>query len=127
LRGIAGRNGAQLAPGEIDRLACYAWPGNVRELRNVLERSLVLHRNPLRPSELLGPVQQRPDDATGPHTPLDDAGPDLTLEEVELRHVRETLQRYGGNLTHAAKALEISLSTLKRKVKLARIDPARSK
>jgi DNA-binding NtrC family response regulator len=127
LRGIAGRNGAQLAPGEIDRLAGYAWPGNVRELRNVLERSLVLHRDTLRPSELLGPAQQRPGDATRPRTPLDGGGPELTLEEVELRHVRETLRRHSGNLTRAARALGISLSTLKRKVKLARIEPARSK
>jgi len=122
LHGIAGRNGAQLAPGEIERLAAYAWPGNVRELRNILERSVVLHRDPLRPSELLAPRALAAEAPPGAAL-QDDAPADLTLLDVEMRHIQRALVRNGGNLTRTAKALGISLSTLKRRVKAARIGP----
>ncbi|MBN1548624.1 MAG: sigma-54-dependent Fis family transcriptional regulator [Syntrophaceae bacterium] len=38
---------------EISLLQQYSWPGNVRELRNILERSYILHKIHLHPSELL--------------------------------------------------------------------------
>jgi DNA-binding NtrC family response regulator len=40
-----------------------------------------------------------------------------TLEEVERRHIQQTLARLGGNLSQAARSLGVSLSTLKRRVK----------
>ena len=40
-----------------------------------------------------------------------------TLEEVERRIVVEALERSGGNKTHAAAALGMSLATIKRRVK----------
>jgi transcriptional regulator with PAS, ATPase and Fis domain len=42
----------------------------------------------------------------------------LPLEEVEMQHIRYALSRLSGNYTQAAKALGISLSTLKRKLKM---------
>jgi DNA-binding NtrC family response regulator len=105
-----------LAPGEPERLMAYSWPGNVRELRNVLERSLVLHREPLRPSELLGRTEPR----AAPEAPADPTGvaaEDLSLEAVERRHIQSVLRLHSGNLARSARALGISLSTLKRKVK----------
>jgi transcriptional regulator with PAS, ATPase and Fis domain len=41
----------------------------------------------------------------------------LSLEEVEKRHIRISLGKLGGNYTRTAKALGVSLSTLKRKLK----------
>ncbi len=116
LRRMVGRGRRpELAPGELERLTEYAWPGNVRELRNVLERSLVLHRDPLRPSELLSeprgtgrePVESAPETAAG----------ELALEALERRHIGKVLNLQAGNLSRTAKLLGISLSTLKRKVK----------
>jgi len=43
--------------------------------------------------------------------------PILSLEEVEMNHIQYALGRFGGNYTQTAKALGISLSTLKRKLK----------
>jgi DNA-binding NtrC family response regulator len=107
-----------LAPGEPERLMTYSWPGNVRELRNVLERALVLHREPLRPSELLArhepPAAPLPADADGA------APEDLSLESLERRHIQRVLQLHSGNLARSARALGISLSTLKRKLKGSR-------
>jgi two-component system, NtrC family, response regulator AtoC len=101
-----------LHPGELERLMSYRWPGNVRELRNVLERSLVLHRDPLRPSELLSPTGAPRSEEARPVR----AGEDLALSAVEHRHICRVVALHGGNLSRSARALEISLSTLKRKL-----------
>jgi len=104
------------AAGEMERLEAYPWPGNVRELRNVLERSLVLHREPLRPSELLRPVVS----AGGPGAAAATGGApaaEVTLEVMERGHIERAVSRCDGNLAQAAAALGISLSTLKRRVR----------
>jgi DNA-binding NtrC family response regulator len=114
----------RLASGELARLARYAWPGNVRELRNVLERACLLHGDPIRPSELLAVGAPRDPHAT-PSTPMPRHGASTshrapsaaTLDEIERRHVEETFRACGGNLAQTARALGISLSTLKRKAR----------
>jgi len=95
---------------ELRRLQGYPWPGNVRELRNVLERSLILHGQELRPSELLGRGG-----GAAPGPPADDRL--ATLAELEQAHIARALEVSRGNLARAARALGISLSTLKRRVK----------
>ncbi|MDX9745404.1 MAG: sigma-54 dependent transcriptional regulator [Syntrophales bacterium] len=100
---------------EIRLLLKYGWPGNVRELRNVLERSFILHKQRLRPSELLFVAEEtETDDAAVAADFSDDPIP---LEEMERNHIMEALKKKGGNLTQTARALGISLSTLKRKVR----------
>jgi two-component system, NtrC family, response regulator AtoC len=110
---MAGRAPPLVQAGELERLMAYGWPGNVRELRNVLERSLVLHREPLWPSQLV-PVT-RPSTQAG-EAARADAGEELTLEVVEHRHICRVVRLNGGNLSRSARALGISLSTLKRKL-----------
>lgn len=101
-----------LAPDELTRLAAYDWPGNVRELRNVLERAVILHKTLLRPSELLAPGPR-----AVPRPPSEDEGEELSVEEMERKLLERALSRHQGNLTAAARALGLSLSTLKRRVK----------
>jgi len=112
-----------LSAEELARLASYPWPGNVRELANVLERAALLQQGgSLAPSLLL----RLPDGAGTADVPAP-AGEDVaTLEDLERRHVGLALARSGGNLTQAARALGISLSTLKRKLKSERAVLARS-
>ena len=98
---------------ELRKLTEYGWPGNVRELKNIIERTLLIQKGPLlRPSEFLG-GQLRSSSAL---LPLDTNGV-VSLEDVEKRHIRHMLDSYSGNYSRAARALGISLSTLKRKVK----------
>ena len=98
---------------ELLKLIEYGWPGNVRELKNIIERTLLIQKGPLlRPSDFLG-GQHRPSSAL----PLPDSNGVVSLEDVEKRHIRHMLDSYSGNYSRAARALGISLSTLKRKVK----------
>src|SRR5512145_694106 len=103
-----------LSDAEVSRLMDYEWPGNVRELKNVIERSLIIQRGqPLRPSLLL---------RTGV-TPAANAsaGQDddeiVPLEDTEKKCISQALKKFNGNYSQSARALGISLSTLKRKVK----------
>jgi len=112
LRGLGAEE--SLPESELSRLSAYDWPGNVRELRNVLERTVLLHRGPgpLMPSRFL-PSGSAPASAAGPDQT---AASGLPLAEVEARHIAAELARLGGNLTRAARSLGISVSTLRRKV-----------
>ncbi|MCL4848468.1 MAG: sigma-54 dependent transcriptional regulator [Acidobacteria bacterium] len=86
----------------------HAWPGNVRELRNVLERAVVV---------AAGSVIQATD--LGLHKP-DAAAPEesiATLESVERRHIAHVLEQTGGNVTQAARILDIDRVTLYNKIK----------
>jgi DNA-binding NtrC family response regulator len=101
-----------LAPGEADRLQDYDWPGNVRELRNLLERAAILDPvGPLRPSLLLCTPTRGTRPAVAPADDLE------SLESLERRHIERSLVRFSFNLARTARALGISLSTLKRKVR----------
>ncbi len=103
------------APEVVRFFTSYNWPGNVRELRNTLERMMVLADGEvLQESDL-------PDDV------LDGAGSlgaksgdtipsGLTMDELERLAIEGALQRFDGNRTHAADALDISVRTLQRKL-----------
>jgi DNA-binding NtrC family response regulator len=124
-----GRGRALALPDEeLERLAAYPWPGNVRELRNVLERAITLEQgSTLRPSAYLGRERRPP---TGPAaTPVPGPGAAPTaapaagplgelvpLADVERAHVLAVLRRVDGNLARAARVLEVSESTLRRKL-----------
>jgi DNA-binding NtrC family response regulator len=106
----------RLADSELNKLIEYEWPGNVRELKNVIERSLIIQRGQtLKPSLLLKSGHNSSFIATG-----NDAGSEYeveTLEAVEKQCIGRALKKYSGNYSQTARALGISLSTLKRKVK----------
>lgn len=108
----------RLSEQELARLKEYEWPGNVRELKNVIERSLIIQRGqPLRPSLLL-----RSSVSASPSSPSASQEDDImTLEDTEKKWISLALKKYNGNFSQSAKALGISLSTLKRKVKSYKI------
>jgi DNA-binding NtrC family response regulator len=105
-----------LSETEIANLCSYDWPGNVRELKNILERAYLLQKgSEFRPFELLGQMPKAAPAAASGST--DAKSPILSLEKVEMNHIQYVLGRCGGNYAQTAKALGISLSTLKRKLK----------
>ncbi len=99
---------------EMEKLQHYHWPGNIRELRNVLERAIILQTSgKIKPSLLIEQQKKR----TDYHSNNDSDKVNGTLIEAEKNHIHRILNEYKGNLSRTAKALDISLSTLKRKIK----------
>jgi transcriptional regulator with PAS, ATPase and Fis domain len=116
MKKIAGGSDINIEGGELAKLALYAWPGNVRELRNILERAFLLQRGSVfRPSELLGDIAEIRKLALPECPEVNEMN--LSLEEVEKRHIKYVLDKYSGNHTRSAEALGVSRSTLKRKLK----------
>lgn len=96
----------------------YDWPGNVRELKNVIERAAILCQKNFidvehLPIELRTAPQKEPKASPLPSVP-DGA---VSLQDMERKHIIETLQRFDGNKSKAARVLNISRSTLREKLK----------
>jgi DNA-binding NtrC family response regulator len=107
----------RFASSELNRLIEYEWPGNVRELRNVIERALIIQRGQtLRPSQLLRIVSNSPSFISD--NCVNTEGEVVTLDAMEKQCIEQALDKYKNNFSQTAKALGISLSTLKRKVKI---------
>jgi DNA-binding NtrC family response regulator len=90
-------------------LSGQAWPGNVRELENAVQRAVALAAGTvIAPEDLL--ALNAP--AAG------DAAPacGTTVREMERQLIQKTLENTGGNRTHAARLLGISLRTLRNKL-----------
>lgn len=114
-----GYRNAGLDDSEQQKLMQYTWPGNVRELKNILERAAILQQGSrILPSLLLEtlPLNEQAPAASSFRAPETEE-PITTLEAMEKNHIQNTLGKLSGNLTQTAKALGISLSTLKRKIK----------
>lgn len=109
----------------ISLMNAHSWPGNVRELENVMERAVITADGGVvavkdvfiepRKQSLLGFVQE-------PGAMGTDAAagapwcPGTTLNDVERNVIIEALKYHSGNRTHTAKALGISIRTLRNKL-----------
>jgi two-component system, NtrC family, response regulator AtoC len=92
------------------RLQRYDWPGNVRELENVLARAIALSRtSALVVDDVALPSSETPSRTSGEEGVL-------SLAEAEKRHVEKALLSTGWNITRTAKALDISPTTLRKKI-----------
>ncbi len=99
----------------VKKMELYDWPGNVRELRNVIERAVALAKGPnldvgdiwLSSLDLPGAVPAAAGVTFEP----------MSLEELEKRHIRFTLEHTDWNKSQAAAILQIERSTLDRKIK----------
>ena len=107
---------------DVERIfRSYAWTGNVRELRNVIERASILEDGEMvsafhLPADML-PSLGASRSSTHPGIVLPPEG--IPLEEVGVELARQALARTGGNLTKAAKLLDISRDQLRYKLKKA--------
>lgn len=91
----------------MEALQQYHWPGNIRELRNVIERFIIVCKGRT--------LQVRP-----PREDSNEADNNLTLEEIERRHIFSVLQRTGWRISgkgSAAGILGLKRTTLQSKMK----------
>jgi DNA-binding NtrC family response regulator len=117
-----------IAPDALRRLLAYPWPGNVRELSNVIERAVVLSRGPVldvapeRELEAAGAAPAAAGLLAAPPNPTPERAADAgrTLEAMERRHIRDTLDATGWVIEGsrgAAASLGLSASTLRSRMK----------
>ena len=113
LRRRIGRGPARVSDQAMSHITQYSWPGNIRELRNVLERVLLLSGN----ADVLTPAHLPPEiTGAGAVGQADGGEVEVTLEEVERRHIARVLAHHEGNRSRAARTLGISRATLYEKV-----------
>jgi two-component system repressor protein LuxO len=116
-------------------LLAHPWPGNVRELINVVRAAVALHDDTVMQVEML-PLHYRdsheapaaPAASGTPHraptaaeTPAPAASEDAVaairpLATVERETIEQALRLCGGNITRAARALQVNPSTIHRKL-----------
>ncbi|MCG5515013.1 sigma-54 dependent transcriptional regulator [Ectothiorhodospira sp. 9100] len=128
-----GRGCVRLSSGTLQVLARHPWPGNVRELANLMERLAIMHpggtvepmdlprkfRGDLSEDELeqAGEVSS-PFMASGVGGAASDGVPDEGLDlkeymgELEMRLIRDALDKSGGVVAQAAKLLGMRRTTL---------------
>ena len=109
----------------------HSWPGNVRELQNVIERAVILcsEGGALEPAHL-GLTQGgmvTDGEAAGGSFGGSGTGGSATLSEIEKRHILAVIEQSKGNRTHAAKTLDISIRTLRNKLKEYESKPSKAK
>lgn len=103
------RDVSGFSPEAEDALKSHPWNGNIRELRNCIEKAVILSENGvISVEDLQLPACVRPQAEDGRLE---------TLEEAEERVIRSAMDKYSGNLSMVAKALEISRPTLYSKLK----------
>ncbi len=96
--------------GTMKRLQKHDWPGNIRELQHAVERAVILSEsNILEPHDFFI-VEKEDKDNDG------FASDNLNLEEVEKVLVRKVIDKYGGNISRAAKELGLTRASLYRRI-----------
>jgi len=125
-----------VATSAMAALLAYPWPGNVRELQNSMLRALVTARGEIRLEDLPERVKRGDSPAPGPGDPVGHphpveggtdreappptvprtAGEILPLSEVEKRAISRALEVTEGNISEAARRLQVGRTTLYRKI-----------
>jgi formate hydrogenlyase transcriptional activator len=91
----------------MEALQCFLWPGNARELRNVIEHAMIVSSG-------------KTLDIDMPQRAASDIPANLSLQDVERRHILGVLQKSGWRLTGqggAAETLGLKRTTLQSKMK----------
>ncbi len=114
----------------LQLLLGYSWPGNIRELENLMERSVLFADGPLILASALpdslrekGPQAPVPIAAMGPlgaiAAPSGASMKEIVRQaqaELEKELITRALEETGGNVTRAAKRLQISRKSLQVKM-----------
>jgi transcriptional regulator with PAS, ATPase and Fis domain len=87
-------------------LLAYHWPGNIRELSHLTERAVLLAKY----SELVLPDFNLKSQDTGTSIDM------RTLEQAERLLLKQALTNTDGNMTHAAKLLGLTKSSMYRRL-----------
>lgn len=115
----------------LKELQDYHWPGNVRELRNLIERTAILSEDPIidHIEELVSLKKTSPQESFVATQPTSDSGDVLLTvqfgittwesfhESAEREFLRFVLKQAKGNVSEAARILELERAYLHRLLK----------
>jgi two-component system response regulator FlrC len=106
------------SPEALSFLETHVWPGNIRELENVIERAVITSQSE---TIALQDIYIERSDVSQSMSERDLKSeknwiPGRTLDDIEKNVIIEALQYHNGNRTHTAKALGISIRTLRNKI-----------
>ncbi|MCX6355489.1 MAG: sigma-54 dependent transcriptional regulator [Candidatus Aureabacteria bacterium] len=116
----------ELSPDALAVLKNYTWPGNVRELRNVLERSVAMHRETqiLLPGHFSLDWSEKTVSAAIPLQEEDGVSQfEKAEQELNRRLILDALEKTGWNQTEAANKLKITRRRLKYRMDTLGIVP----
>ncbi|THB74656.1 MAG: sigma-54-dependent Fis family transcriptional regulator [Desulfobacteraceae bacterium] len=106
----------KLQDGCMERLKRHAWTGNVRELENIVVSAAIRSRGSV---ILLDTIDSLLENETAVEPAQ---AKTQSLSQVESDHIFKILESEGWNKTRAARILNISLPTLRKKIKKFGID-----
>jgi len=90
-----------------EKLIAYNWPGNIRELKHTIEKAVILSSDEILNEDDFQLVTQTQND-TGKSS--------LRLSDIEKKTIKKVMQISRGNMSEAAKILDISRTTLYSKL-----------
>lgn len=91
----------------LNLMTAYEWPGNVRELQNSVERAVLVCKT----------KEVAASDLPFHSAKVDELTAGKALSEMERQHIKRVLQETKGNISQAARLLEIDRVTLYNKMK----------
>jgi len=94
----------------LKRLMMHHWPGNIRELQHAVERAVIMSEG-----SVLEPHDFFLSDASEPKV-AENMTTNLNLEETEKMLIRKVVDKYGGNISRAAKELGLTRASLYRRM-----------
>ncbi|MGA7991449.1 MAG: sigma-54 dependent transcriptional regulator [Thermoanaerobaculia bacterium] len=127
LQRFAPGKGLRLSTGAVQALERYHWPGNVRELRNVIQRISLFATDEISLEDLPPEILDgNPMELLARACARCFSEQSLSFGEVveclETNLLRQALKDAGGNRSRAARALGLSLSTMRDKLKKYGLD-----
>ncbi|MGM0484275.1 MAG: sigma-54 interaction domain-containing protein [Candidatus Krumholzibacteriota bacterium] len=116
----------------IEALMKYSWPGNIRELINIIERAVLLNTSgSIKPADL--PISRDFTETTvnagkdQEKVSIDLPSEGIALDRIEREIILEALMKNEGNITAAARFLEVERGTMRYKLRKHGIDSSEIK
>jgi two-component system, NtrC family, response regulator AtoC len=122
---IARKHITAISNDTLDRLRNYSWPGNIRQLENVIEQAVVLsHQSILTLDDLPKEVREGLSSSYDGAEERQFVFSDLpSLEEIKKRYALYVINHVGGNISRAAKVLDVDRRSLYRMLARWKIEP----
>jgi DNA-binding NtrC family response regulator len=94
----------------LKRLQIHHWPGNIRELQHSVERAVIMSEgNVLEPHDFFLSDNEE-------FRQVEVLPNNMNLEETEKMLIRKVVDKYGGNISRAAKELGLTRASLYRRM-----------